>query len=323
MSGRRPGRPDPDLALDDLTSAQAGPAERAEHARTWRDYTRQVLRLRLVLFGLAAVVAVPAVLVIGSDSTGGSGGAAAPPEGYDADGVRLTGVAADAAPAAPSPLQQAPAAPSEEAAETGARTAPARTEPVVPEAPAERISAEWLARVSGQTGIPERALLGYAGAQLVMEHENPACGVSWVTLAAIGSVETEHGTWGGGRIGADGTTTKPIIGIALDGGNGTAAVPDTDGGRLDGDTEWDRAVGPLQFIPATWRTWAADGDGDGVEDPHDIDDAALAAARYLCADGRDLTDGDQWWRAVHAYNHSDAYVGDVYERADHYATRTQ
>ena len=45
----------------------------------------------------------------------------------------------------------------------------------------------------------------------------------------------------------------------------------------------DRAVGPMQFLPASWARYGADGNGDGVRDPHQLDDAALAAAAYLCA----------------------------------------
>ncbi len=45
---------------------------------------------------------------------------------------------------------------------------------------------------------------------------------------------------------------------------------------------YDRAVGPMQFLPGTWGRWGSDGDRDGVSDPQDVDDAALAAARYLC-----------------------------------------
>ncbi len=44
-------------------------------------------------------------------------------------------------------------------------------------------------------------------------------------------------------------------------------------------------MGPLQFIPSTWRSWGVDANGDGVADPNQIDDAALAAGRYLCAAG--------------------------------------
>ncbi|MGZ6753179.1 MAG: lytic murein transglycosylase, partial [Nocardioides sp.] len=46
--------------------------------------------------------------------------------------------------------------------------------------------------------------------------------------------------------------------------------------------------------PSTWRTWATDGDGDGTADPHDLDDAAAATARYLCAGGYDLASGTGW-----------------------------
>ena len=89
-----------------------------------------------------------------------------------------------------------------------------------------------------------------------------------------------------------------------------------------GDPTWDHAVGPLQFIPSTWETWGADGDGDGVADPNDLDDAAFAAARYLCADGHDLTTGAGWADAVFGYNHAQSYVDAVYAAAPSYAERT-
>ena len=64
----------------------------------------------------------------------------------------------------------------------------------------------------------------------------------------------------------------------------------------------------MQFIPTTWRAYAIDADGNGVTDPFNINDAALAAANYLCVAGGDLrTDAGQR-RAVFAYNHSDEYV---------------
>ncbi|MFC7329428.1 lytic transglycosylase domain-containing protein [Marinactinospora rubrisoli] len=185
--------------------------------------------------------------------------------------------------------------------------------------PAARISPEWLDRVAEAAGIPSRALQGYAAAQLRLVEEEPDCQVSWPTLAAIGHIESWHGGYAGGEIGADGRTTVDVIGIPLDGTNGTAAIPDTDEGRLDGDPEWDRAVGPMQFIPATWARWGADGDGDGRADPHDIDDAALTAGRYLCADGRVLTDAADWQAAVLSYNRSDAYAADVLAAANGYA----
>ena len=78
----------------------------------------------------------------------------------------------------------------------------------------------------------------------------------------------------------------------------------------------------MQFLPSTWSTWASDGDGDGRQDPQDLDDASLAAARYLCASGQDLATGAGWSAAVRSYNHSDAYVREVYGAASAYGDRT-
>ena len=85
-------------------------------------------------------------------------------------------------------------------------------------------------------------------------------------------------------------------------------MADTDGGRLDGDTTWDRAVGPMQFLPSTWRTFGVDGDGDGVADPQDVEDASASTAAYLCYGGRDLPAGGLR-TAILSYNHSAAYRG--------------
>ncbi|MFJ4164546.1 lytic transglycosylase domain-containing protein [Microbacterium sp. NPDC089698] len=179
------------------------------------------------------------------------------------------------------------------------------------------VDAGWLTRTAASTGIPERALAAYASADLIVSAEDPSCGIGWNTLAGIGLIETDHGRHGGAVLGADGRPDPPIRGAALD-GNGVMAIPDTDGGAWDGDTVWDRAVGPMQFIPETWRTWGADGDGDGVADPNQIDDAALAAARYLCASGSVATP-EGWRRAILRYNDLDQYVADVARAANGYA----
>ncbi|MGI5119010.1 lytic transglycosylase domain-containing protein [Marinactinospora thermotolerans] len=200
----------------------------------------------------------------------------------------------------------------------GETTADSRPSPE-PRSVAEEISPVWLDRVSEYTGVPRRALQAYAAAQLTLMEEQPSCQVSWPTLAGIGLVESVHGTYAGGEIGPDGRTTVEIIGIPLNGENNTAVIRDTDGGELDGDTVWDRAVGPMQFIPTTWARWGADGDGDGVADPHDIDDTALAAARYLCAERRVLTESGGWWEAILSYNQSEEYGGDVLDAANSYA----
>ncbi|HYZ53354.1 MAG TPA: hypothetical protein VE733_07600 [Streptosporangiaceae bacterium] len=121
--------------------------------------------------------------------------------------------------------------------------------------PLDRVDHAWAARAAAATGIPDRAFLAYASAVLTIEAEQPACGLGWNTLAAIGTVESANGTYGGATLLANGYTSKPIVGVPLDGGKfggGTvAAIPDTDHGKLDGDTRWDHAVGPLQFLPST------------------------------------------------------------------------
>ena len=191
-------------------------------------------------------------------------------------------------------------------------TAPARS-PI-----SELADRAWVRSLSEATAIPERVLSAYTGASIQVGEETPQCGIGWNTLAGIGFVESEHGTIHGSVIGDDGVAHPGIIGIALT-GETTLTVRDTDGGDLDGDAVWDRAVGPMQFIPATWAQWGADGDDDGVRDPQNIDDSTLAAARYLCASGGDLTDPQNWIAAVHAYNPSVEYNNRVADAAQHYA----
>ncbi|WP_229663315.1 lytic transglycosylase domain-containing protein [Microbacterium album] len=180
-----------------------------------------------------------------------------------------------------------------------------------------RIDPEWAAGMAAATGIPERALVAYAAAHLTVSAEQPSCGIGWNTLAGIGRIESGHGSHGGAVVGEDGWVLPRILGVPLD-GNGVMAIRDTDGGAWDGDTVWDRAVGPMQFIPETWSRWGADGDGDGIADPNQIDDAALAAARYLCASGP-MTSVEGWRAAVFSYNHLDEYVDAVAAAANQYA----
>jgi membrane-bound lytic murein transglycosylase B len=184
---------------------------------------------------------------------------------------------------------------------------------------ADLVDPAWAESTAVATGIPLRALSGYAGAALALAATDPGCGLGWNTLAALGAVESGHGTHGGSTIGTDGETVPPILGPALDGAV-YDRIDDTDGGRLDGDPTGDRAAGPLQFIPGTWAEWGADGDGDGLADPQRIDDAALAAGRYLCHYG-DLADPTAWRTAVFAYNHVETYVDLIAATANDYAAR--
>jgi transglycosylase-like protein with SLT domain len=173
-----------------------------------------------------------------------------------------------------------------------------------------------LASIPGQTGMTPRALDAYLNAELTMTELSPYCGISWRTIAAVASVEGLHGEYGNRRLGLDGRPSSPIIGISLNGvtvdnfGQTTANLTDTDGGRYDRDAVYDRAVGPLQFIPQTWTKWRLDGDGDGERDPQDIDDAALTAAAYLCNYGS-LRYWTGWSTAIFGYNQSGAYVNSV------------
>ncbi|MGH3549379.1 MAG: murein transglycosylase [Pseudonocardiaceae bacterium] len=192
----------------------------------------------------------------------------------------------------------------------------------VPRAP-QLAFAAWASRMARVTGIPARALEAYANAHAVMAATQPGCHLTWVTLAGIAEVESEHGTMGGRTLLPDGRPSSPIIGIPLDGANGTRAIAATDGGLLTGDKVWEHAVGPFQFIPSAWALWRADAHGDGFTDPQNIDNAALAAGKYLCADSRNLASGDQWLRAVLSYNNSLDYAKAVYGFAQGYARNAQ
>ncbi|TDB79706.1 hypothetical protein E1264_35110 [Actinomadura sp. KC216] len=98
--------------------------------------------------------------------------------------------------------------------------------------------------------------------------------VDWQVLAAIGYVESRHGA-----------NTGPSSAGAL---------------------------GPMQFMPATWRSYGRDGDGDGRKDVHDPADAIPAAAAYLCAHDAATNLRKALWH----YNHSWRYVDHVLAVAD-------
>ncbi|MEV2220469.1 lytic murein transglycosylase [Nocardia vinacea] len=171
----------------------------------------------------------------------------------------------------------------------------------------------------GPLGIPGVAVAAYQNAENILAAENPVCGIPWYLLAGIGRVESTHAF--GGKADADGNPLTPVYGPVLDGSlAGNHVVRDTDRGALDGLSGYDRAIGPMQFLPETWKRYGADGNGDGIADPQNLFDATLTAGRYLCDGGLNMRDLTQQTRAILRYNNSMAYVANVMAWAGSYAS---
>ncbi|MCX4096027.1 lytic transglycosylase domain-containing protein [Nocardia sp. alder85J] len=163
--------------------------------------------------------------------------------------------------------------------------------------------------VAGPLGMPGVAYAAYQNAERVLAQDDPNCHMSWAQLAGIGQIESHHGY---GKLDENGYPINPVYGPVLDGSlGGNQVVNETDGGELDGMAGYARAVGPMQFLPSTYRKFAADGKGDGTSDPQNIFDASLTAGKYLCDGGLDMNDPAQQSRAIMRYNHSMAYVANV------------
>lgn len=154
-------------------------------------------------------------------------------------------------------------------------------------------------------GVPPRALAAY---QLA---ESWCAGLRWQLVAAIGQVESGHGTYGGAALDEDSGEASPwIFGPPLDGSSGTQRIPIGEWlGWWGLAGPWEQAVGPMQFRAPTFERWAVDGDEDGQANPHDIDDAAVTAANLLCQ-GRAGTITDER-AAVLRYNASSSYADEV------------
>ena len=209
------------------------------------------------------------------------------------DGLRAT----TAATAEPAPTDEPPASVTEVPDPAPATPAPPAAGGTAAVRPAVLPSNPW--------SVPDVLLAAYRQA---VAGAPPACHLPVSLLAAIGQVES--GSLAGRSLDAAHRSVPPVLGPVLD-GVGTAAISDTDGGRLDGNSHWDRAVGPMQFIPGTWAAFGVDGDGDRRADPQNVYDAAASAAGYLCAGGRDLALPPDLRSAILAYNHPTAYLATV------------
>src|ERR1700712_2878770 len=187
--------------------------------------------------------------------------------------------------------------------------------PAVPQGSADSV-------VSGASsnGIPAPALAAYQRGAQIINSADKSCNIPWELIAAIGRVESDHGRYGGNTLTQDGVSKPGIYGIELNGKNGTQAIQDTDGGQLDHDPVYDRAVGPMQFIPSTWQVVKVDANGDGQRNPQDMDDAALATAVYLCSGSDNLGARKGQEAAVYRYNHSQDYVNLVLRIMEAYSS---
>jgi len=178
--------------------------------------------------------------------------------------------------------------------------------------------AKKILATSSANGIPSSALAAYQRAETVINSADKSCNLTWQLVAAIGRVESNHGRYAGNALDDQGVAQPGIFGRALDGTKRTSVIRDTDAGQLDNDTAYDRAVGPMQFIPSTWSVVGVDADNDGQRNPQDIDDAALATAVYLCSGDNDLSTVAGQRAAVYRYNHSTSYVNLVLRIMNNY-----
>lgn len=157
----------------------------------------------------------------------------------------------------------------------------------------------WATGLSGALDIPERALVGYATGELTLRKEQPTCHLSWVTLAGIGKASSNHGRFDGDSLDGNGTVTKALGAVPLQGAAGEAAS--------------EPRTGPMQLTQQEWKRVGGSGS------IQDIDDASVAAGRVLCANGTDLQSGLSWWKSIASYRDSDLFRQQVLGNAQLYA----
>lgn len=144
-------------------------------------------------------------------------------------------------------------------------------------------TAELSDNAQASAGTPMIDGISDSTMQLYVSAAN-SCNMPWQILAAVGRVETNHGT------------------------SNAAGVKS--GENFAG------AKGPMQFMQPTWDKYGLDANRDGEADIYNQIDSVYSAASYLCANGAGATDGID--NALWHYNHSDAYVSYVKETAASY-----
>jgi cell wall-associated NlpC family hydrolase len=168
------------------------------------------------------------------------------------------------------------------------------TPPTQPKIPQASEFDEWASKTSQWLDIPLRAMTGYAKATVTLTKEIPGCHLSWVTLAAVGKVTSDHGRAQGGHVADTGAMDKAL---------GTIEVRDF----YNKVVSTANAAGPMQLSPSIWGKYKASANGSNP-DVQNIDDAALSTGRALCADGHDLSQGQTWWDSVSALQSSPLFL---------------
>jgi hypothetical protein len=142
-----------------------------------------------------------------------------------------------------------------------------------------------LIAIAGEDLAPSEKALQEIPADLLLIYQSAArtCdGLDWTVLAAIHKIETNFGR---------------------------SEISSSKG-----------ALGPMQFMPSTWRSYGSDGDGDGLADINNVRDAIFSAAHLLCANGAGVP--ARLSEAIWNYNHSDRYVAEVLDLATSYGVAT-
>ena len=159
------------------------------------------------------------------------------------------------------------------------------------------------------TAIPASAFAAYHAAEVNLAQSNAGCHLPWWILAGVGRIESGHAAEG--RVDADGTTLGPILSAAPTSSTSSSFVADTDGGAYDHSASYDRAVGPMQIMPAVWSEMGQDGNGDGLADPDNIFDSATTAGALMCSVGGNLSQPRNLAKALLSMDGSTAYVQSV------------